>query len=104
MLAPPMRSVSYTRLSFLTMAGSAPSATPQNDFARLEPRVKYVSEAAIRKQWKKLPASSHAPAREAIILAKEQSGSRKGETMADKATDDFVKDVANRYETVSSYS
>ncbi|KAK5088172.1 hypothetical protein LTS08_004769 [Lithohypha guttulata] len=78
------------------MAGSPPSATPQNDFARLEPRVKYVSEAAIRKQWKKLPASSHAPAREAIILAKEQSGSRKGETTADKATDDFVKDVANR--------
>lgn len=68
----------------------------RKQYAALEPRRKHVSEAAIRKNWRKLPSASHTAARELIISAKEQSRGRKGRAAVDLATEDCVQEVAQR--------
>lgn len=69
---------------------------PTDDFAKLERRVKHVSEAAVRKKWRKLPSLSHTASREIISSAKEQSRGRRGKAKIDLATEDCVEEVANR--------
>ena len=78
------------------MARSNSPEAPEKGYASLEARVKHVSEATIRKKWKKLPSSSHAAAREAILAARDQSRSRRGRSAIDTATEECVQEVANK--------
>jgi len=79
------------------MEQSKSSKAIKGGHASLEARVKHVSEATIRKRWKKLPSSSHTAAREAILSAKDQSRSRRGRNTIDTATEECVQDVANKW-------
>lgn len=65
------------------------------DFAKLEPRVKHISEGAIRKKWKRLPSSSHTVTREIIWSAREQSRTRRKVKANDFAGELCVKDVVS---------
>lgn len=83
------------------MGRTHPSNTANGRYPTLEPRVKHVSEAAVRKKWRKLPSSSHAAAREVIQSAKEQSKVRKGRLVVDTTIEDCLQEVAIRYYAIA---
>lgn len=62
----------------------------EDDFAKLVPRVKHVSAAAIRKKWKRLPSASHSVTREVIYTARDQSRRKRG-----RANGGLVEDCLN---------
>ena len=64
-------------------------------FTTLEVRVDHVSDAAVRKKWKKLAVSSHGPARSIIQSAKIQPGPRKGVTKYTQRAEEHVLEMSN---------
>lgn len=67
-----------------------------SEHPKLEPRIVHVSEATIRKRWKKLPPTHHANARELILAVQEQSRTRRGKAGVDHAIEESVQGVVKR--------
>lgn len=70
----------------------------ETQYAALEPRVHYVSEAAVKKKWKKMTTSSQQNVQQVIASVKEQSSVRDGARSKRKAdvTDAAIDELATR--------
>ena len=65
-------------------------------FATLEARIDRVSDATIRKKWKKLPPTSHSAARDALSIARQQARSRRGKGKTSQTVEDCVESMVDK--------
>lgn len=72
-------------------------------FVTLEARIERVSDATIRRKWKKLPSSSHNAACDAISVAKLQARARRGKGQHTQLVEECVEDMYNRSVPAISY-
>ena len=82
--------------SISTMAPDRSSRSSHQNFTTLEPRVRNVSEATIRKRWKKLPAGPQDKLKELVVSLKQQARTAKRKAGAGADLEDCVEEIADR--------